>query len=645
MLVLTSLLLLLWSALLCSADARVRTKLTKQLPPGEVFVQDADYNAGRYGYYVTQTFKSTNVTAPRVNMQKPFTDCDDGSFLFVTPRGEVPETPTAAILDASGSLIWTPNAYFGQVYNFQVQQYKGESFLTFWGGNDSVGGHGSGHYYMYDQNYRLVRKISAVNGLGADLHSFTILPNGNVLCTVYEKVPVDPQVIFGRKKEAFTFMWDSLFQEFSLETGQLVFQWRASEFLPLDLSYADKRPATSKEPWDWSHINMVEKDAAGNYLVSLRHLRCVVYVSGSTGEVLWKLGGKDSSFTDLSDGEASRMVGQHDAHWDEGQRFITFFDNRADWAFELEHVSKGRRLEVNLKEMTVKVNATFVHPQNIFAFSQGSYQTLPNGNVLLGYGYSAAMTEFAPNGTVLCDAYLQPSSRFSSGDVQSYRNLKFNWTGAPLTPPDVLLEGNSLFVSWLGSTKVRSWAFQDSFFEDGRFGPVLYAEKTGFETQIKLPSHLPLRQYLRIIALDEHDQELAASSVIDFGANATRWPTEEEVAAHEAGTDLLEADEDDRIEDETESDHGYEDVEVLLGFAFFVVVCAAVMLWVYRTRGVVGWWSNASTASSPLAFMTDQGIQFPIWQRLRRFGTSKFSHPAHDNTAYDLLPTHDRSGD
>lgn len=212
----------------------------------------------------------------------------------------------------SGSLVWTPDAYFGQIYNFQVQEYRGESYLTFWGGNDSVGGHGSGHYYMYNQNYQLVRNISAANGLGADLHSFTILPNGNVLCTVYEKTKVDPEVIFNHKTTASTYMWDSLFQEFSLETGELAFQWRASDHLSLKLSYANKRPATFREPWDWSHINMVQKDTAGNYLVSLRHLRCIVYVSGSTGEVLWKLGGKDNSFEDLSGGEASLMIGQHD---------------------------------------------------------------------------------------------------------------------------------------------------------------------------------------------------------------------------------------------------------------------------------------------------------------------------------------------
>jgi hypothetical protein len=48
----------------------------------------------------------------------------------------------------SGDFIWASQHHYGQVYNFQVQQYKGEPYLTFWAGNDAVDGHGAGHYYM-----------------------------------------------------------------------------------------------------------------------------------------------------------------------------------------------------------------------------------------------------------------------------------------------------------------------------------------------------------------------------------------------------------------------------------------------------------------------------------------------------------------
>jgi hypothetical protein len=108
-----------------------------------------EYERGQWGEYVTQTFVSSNVTAPKVNFAKAFTDpkCDDGSYLFIAPRGEKANT-SVCILDASGSLIWTTSDYAGQAYNLQVQEYKGKDYLTFWAGNNSIGGHGVGKYYM-----------------------------------------------------------------------------------------------------------------------------------------------------------------------------------------------------------------------------------------------------------------------------------------------------------------------------------------------------------------------------------------------------------------------------------------------------------------------------------------------------------------
>ena len=107
----------------------------------EALYKSTEYNGGQYGEYVAQRFVSTNVTAPRVNFMRPFTDCDDGSLLFIAPRGEKANS-SVVILDATGALVWTTSDYHGQAYNLQVQEYRGESYLTFWAGDNSVGGHG-----------------------------------------------------------------------------------------------------------------------------------------------------------------------------------------------------------------------------------------------------------------------------------------------------------------------------------------------------------------------------------------------------------------------------------------------------------------------------------------------------------------------
>lgn len=66
---------------------------------GEAFLHDLDYNDGSYGQYVTQDFKTSNASATRINMMQPFTSCDDGSYIFVSPRGEEVKHPAASIYD------------------------------------------------------------------------------------------------------------------------------------------------------------------------------------------------------------------------------------------------------------------------------------------------------------------------------------------------------------------------------------------------------------------------------------------------------------------------------------------------------------------------------------------------------------------
>jgi hypothetical protein len=49
-------------------------------------------------------------------------------------------------------------------------------------------------------------------------------------------------------------------------------------------------------PWDFYHINTVDKDPAGNYLVSGRLTRSIIYIIGTSGDIIWRLGGKRNDF-------------------------------------------------------------------------------------------------------------------------------------------------------------------------------------------------------------------------------------------------------------------------------------------------------------------------------------------------------------
>ncbi|KAI7711914.1 hypothetical protein KC353_g8643, partial [Hortaea werneckii] len=491
--------------------------------------------------------------------------------------------------------------------NFAVQEYKGEPYLTFWAGNDAVGGHGAGTYYMYDQSYQQYKEISGANGIKADLHSFEITRDDTAVASLYEPHKVRLEGVKGwdsDEKGSDGYVWDTLFQEIDIETGEAIFQWRASDHLDFRESFVGVNKATHDDPWDFFHINTIEKDAVGNFLVSARHLRAVLYVSGETGEILWKLGGKDSSFEDLSDGKATSFVGQHDVHWfdPEERQSITMFDNGADWGGDHLHGSIGLKVGVDLEKMTTWVEQTYKHPEAVVSASQGSYQTLPNGNVVLGYGFNGVVSEFAPNGTILCDAYFQPSSRFTSGDVQSYKNLKFNWTGWPNTDPTMALEDDLLWVSWMGATEVRSWMFEDSFDGEKDWRRNDLVMKKGFETSFNLADR-DIRRYVRAVALDEFGRHLGSTD-IDIGTMATAvegqmshshgdsedteaedFSEEEQVDEPELESQDDDDGEDDEDEDEDEDDDDEEDadelsdLQLLAGFGFLAIVSGCLVAW------------------------------------------------------------------
>ncbi|KAK0253134.1 hypothetical protein LTS09_011805 [Friedmanniomyces endolithicus] len=560
----------------------------------EALYRSEEYNAVQQGEYVEQHFISTNVTAPRINFMRPYDICDDGSYLFIAPRGEKTQS-SVCILDASGSLVWTSNDYHGQAYNLQVQEYHGESYLTFWAGDNSVGGHGVGQYFMLDQHYNLFRTVTAANGFPTDLHSFGITPAGTALLTIYEVIqanlsaipikqdilqrppkrpifrPINKPLPLGPEKG---FVWDSLFQEIDIETGELLFQWRASDHFGYQQSYEPIASATEEKSWDWFHLNSVVKDNAGNYLICIRHLRTIANIDGRTGDVLWQLGGKFNSFRDLSHLAATEFIGQHDAQWAPGSNYteITLFDNRADWTYHDEQVSWGTRVRVDVVNMTATLVAEYIHPQHVYSVSQGSYQTLPNGNVLLGYGNNGVVSEFAPNGTLLCDAYFEPSKDWTSGNVQSYRNLKFNWTGLPNTKPSLAFAGGSLYMSWHGSTEVRSWLLQHASEPEGSFSQLMRTPKDGFETRVDFGVKMKVRQYVQATALDKDHQILAVSDPIDIGRDLEA--IEDEPWAVEAG-------ESDDFEDETEAEQAeaLEDVQLLMMFSGLALISSLLLCW------------------------------------------------------------------
>ncbi|KAF2495421.1 hypothetical protein BU16DRAFT_460908 [Lophium mytilinum] len=482
------------------------------------YFSDKKFDNGEYGSYPMQTFHSSDIVAPRINILSSSSRCDDGSYILITPRGHrVPdEARGPMILDHRGDLVWAVTGY-EQTYDLMVQEYAGQQYLTFWGGNDAIGGHGAGHYYMIDSTYKQTSKVGAASGMAADLHEFRFTDEGTALITVYDVHQVDLTSV-GKSKDGY--VWDSVVQEINIYNGELLFQWRASDHYNVVDSFHDVGDEGAQDtPWDFFHINSIEKDPWGNYLVSSRYMHTITYINGTSGSIIWRLGGKRNDFKDLSNGRATDFTFQHDARWHHNYTVISLFDNGAQYPSHDENApySRGMKIAIDDEKMTARLVTEYINPEKLLSSSQGSTQVLPNGNVLVGYGYNGAFTEYAANGDTLCDAHFGSAKSFHTGEVQSYRAMKFNWTGRPNTRPSMAILDGSAYVSWNGATEVHQWVVDNCDYEDGEeesWRPVINAKKNGFETMIPLSK--ALGPYIRIAALDKAGRTISTTETVPF---------------------------------------------------------------------------------------------------------------------------------
>ena len=383
-----------------------------------------------------------------------------------------------------------------------------------------------------DETYTLRHQIRCQGGLSCDMHEFQITPNGTALLAMYDTVQADLSAI---GSSASGWVMDCKFQEVDIETGDLLFEWSAADHFAMEETYRTIEHCSSdpfkvfdgcgyyhSSGFDFFHINSLQKDEQGNYLVSARNTHTVSYVDGQTGDVIWNLGGKRNSFEDLSGGAATNFSWQHHARW-HGADTISLFDNAYhDWRDDPEPHSRAMIVNIDRSKMTASLQSQYQHPAHMRSASQGNAQVLPNGNMFVGWGRSAAFSEFAPDGQMLCDTHFGASAFYSFGPVSSYRVFREAWTGRPAEPPSVVLSGRTMFMSWNGATEVKTWQLQqlpvddEDDEEDEVWKVVMQIAKTGFETEVVIPIDLEASQ-LRVVALDGNGKVLGKSESIAWG--------------------------------------------------------------------------------------------------------------------------------
>ncbi|KAJ5732986.1 hypothetical protein N7533_013433 [Penicillium manginii] len=449
-------------------------------------------------------------------------------YWFVAPYGQVdPEEPTTKymqyqvgpyIYDTDGELIWagSPVTDNRNTFDFRANwNIDGDPHLSFIVQHEYDRDADKGRGVIMGNDYELEREVGAADDLNAfDMHEFKILDGGKTALACTTKPQQINLADFDRPEEE-SWVVVGGFVEIDIENSEILFEWDSYDKLSLteSVKFIADDEVLNEPGWDYVHINSVDKNSDGDYIISMRFTNTIYLVSGKDGEIMWRLGGKESDFEqDFS------FTRQHDVKFvktNNTHHVISFMNNAADELHTEGEITSALFVELDISSspMTATVMNRMNHPDGNFTRFGGNIQQLSNGNIFVGWNEKGYMSEYGPDGDLIM------SARFSSDRYASYRSYKFDWIGQPTTPPDLATSVYGaddqemitvMHVSWNGATDVARWEFYARSYEHGRDVLIATTNKTSFETMYMTEGYM---DWVTAKAIDENGNVLGISEV------------------------------------------------------------------------------------------------------------------------------------
>ena len=246
-------------------------------------------------------------------------------------------------------------------------------------------------YFKIDS---LFQKIDTFNtqGYKLDGHDFALDDQGHSLMMGRKLRTVDLSAYGGLPDATVK---DLVLQEFD-ENHTLLYTWKAWEHFEItdaneNSPYVDLTASTV----DYLHANSVCFDSDTSFLLSCRHFDEITKIDRRTGDIIWRLGGKNNQFTFVNN--TLHFSHPHTVRkMDNGDILIFDNGNLHDSAF-------SSVVEYRLDEHAL--TATLVrrqrHVPEVFANHGGGEIILPDGNMFVHWGQEyPSFTEYHPDGSV-----------------------------------------------------------------------------------------------------------------------------------------------------------------------------------------------------------------------------------------------------
>lgn len=294
-------------------------------------------------------------------------------FYFSVPikigAGAASYPSTHLILDKEGSPVYYKK-FTGNTGDFKIQPDGRMTYSS------------RGKFYIMDSTFTVKDSVVLKHGILFDGHDLQILSNGHFLLLGTENVVMDlsPYSLFNGSNpgSATATVQCGVIQEQDANKN-VVFEWHCKDHY--NFTDVDPLRLTNPNNVDWTHLNAVEQDLDGNFLLSVRHFNEITKIRRSDSSIVWRLGGNANQFNFLND--PSMFKGQHDVRRI-GNGNLTLFDN----GNSTPSIHPATAKEYQLNETTLTANLVWSYTENANAFSLGlgNTQRLPNGNTLIDYG-------------------------------------------------------------------------------------------------------------------------------------------------------------------------------------------------------------------------------------------------------------------
>lgn len=308
----------------------------------------------------------------------------DGGYYFISPFGYwgwFPDNvPYLIIMDNKGIPVFYKKLD-GHGYDFRFQPNGHLSFFyNQWP---------TPYHIEMDSSYRQVNTYQMGNGYGyPDFHEFHLLQNGHAIVMCYDPQFVDmSQVVQGGQPNAIVDGW--IIQELDASKN-VIFQWRSWDHYAL--TDADEHVDLTDTIIDLIHGNSIEvmDDAM---LLSPRNFDEITKIDRNTGDIIWRLGGKNNMFDFIND--TLRFSRAHDIRL-QPDGHITLFDNGT---YHPEpQFSSMVEYAIDESNFTVSLVRRLRSDPDIFGIIMGNVQVTSENRKVVGWGSGVpGLTEFNQN--------------------------------------------------------------------------------------------------------------------------------------------------------------------------------------------------------------------------------------------------------